>query len=207
MKVFVCAVDLCGLESNLMGWTPLLSDTRKEKLARITHPAVIAQSIGAELALIGARSMVSPQFAPPDAYVYAASGAPIRSDGLQMSLSHTPGMAVCALADAPVGIDIEAPRPIPESLARRVLAPEEWRNYQTAANKSACFLAYWTQKEAAFKCAGIEPQLRTLRLPAGRILSVATKDASQIVFQLRAYQSFRPVFPRFLHGAPSEDMI
>jgi 4'-phosphopantetheinyl transferase len=79
--------------------------------------------------------------------------------GLRFSLSHTTGLAVCAVAiGEPVGIDAEAvDRRVPLLLADHCLAPAERAALAAlpASARPARFLEYWTLKEAFLKAVGV----------------------------------------------------
>lgn len=70
---------------------------------------------------------------------------------LQFNLSHTKGMVVCALADTPVGVDVEHPRAVRSGLATRYFTEAE-RGW--AKNDPVCMLTIWTRKEALLKRSG-----------------------------------------------------
>ncbi len=81
-------------------------------------------------------------------------GKPYLPGGPPFSLSHGGNLAVLAVADAPVGVDVEPEdRPWPAAVARRVLSAGE-RDW-LAAEGGGRFLFLWTRKEAALKCAGL----------------------------------------------------
>lgn len=90
-------------------------------------------------------------------------------DGLHISFSHAPGVAVLALtARAPVGVDVEALRPLPAlALARRWLTESEtaWLGALPADRRVAGFLRLWTQKEAIGKARGRGLRAGGLRQP------------------------------------------
>lgn len=74
-----------------------------------------------------------------------------------MSLSHTRGLIVCAVADAPVGVDVEArQRAVPPALARRILSAAEAGRFSAlpAARQGAFLLERWVAKEAHLKRTG-----------------------------------------------------
>lgn len=77
---------------------------------------------------------------------------------LQLSLSHSGGWLAVAMADAPVGVDIELPQREREweVLARFVFSPEELRRLRDgdAAARARLFHAFWTLKEARGKRSG-----------------------------------------------------
>ena len=79
----------------------------------------------------------------------SASGKPyFDGSGYGLSITHTGGAALCAIADAPVGLDAEALRPVRPRLMERCLAPEELAVCRAAPDPAAVFLRFWTLKEA-----------------------------------------------------------
>lgn len=81
-------------------------------------------------------------------YGRGAAGKPFfrNRPELHFSLSHGDGLAVCAIADRPVGVDVEGQRPVSEALLRRYFTPEE----RAAAEP----LRLWTLKESCCKMTG-----------------------------------------------------
>lgn len=91
------------------------------------------------------------------------------TDGLSFNLSHTRGLAVCAIArGGEVGLDVEAPRAIGNlaGLAARTLAPAELATVLglPEPERLDAFLTRWTLKEACLKAlgTGIAAPLRSL---------------------------------------------
>lgn len=83
-------------------------------------------------------------------------GKPYFATGnVHFSITHTKGHVFCGLADRPLGIDAEElTRPVKPSLAKRVLSPAEYTQYEAAADKNRAFLTFWVLKEAAAKATG-----------------------------------------------------
>ncbi|MBI3773022.1 MAG: 4'-phosphopantetheinyl transferase superfamily protein [Gammaproteobacteria bacterium] len=78
------------------------------------------------------------------------------------SLSHCGDNAVLAVADVPVGVDLEAlPKRDWQGLAQHVLSDEELDHLRTQpmANQSRCLIEYWTAKESVMKACGLGLQL------------------------------------------------
>lgn len=109
-----------------------------------------------------------------DAY---PDGRPLlRVDGdaapLHLSLSHSGEWLALALADTPVGVDIELPRRVRDwrALARFVFSPEECERVDTAAEETRAeiFHALWTLKEAHGKRSGEGLQPRAARTVTAR---------------------------------------
>lgn len=108
----------------------------------------------------------------------AESGGVRYGDGAwHLNLSHSRDLVGVALAELPVGLDIEWPRPrLVVDTAERVYAPEEARELAalTPEERQDAFYAFWTLKEAASKALGLQlwQGLRHARfeLAAGRFL-------------------------------------
>lgn len=97
----------------------------------------------------------------------ASTGQPVLSKGeLFISLSHSENAVVCAIAETPVGIDIEKIQPMDLAISRHICTPEEaeylFGHTPTAADLQRCedprilqrFFEIWTGKEAWFKQQG-----------------------------------------------------
>ena len=78
---------------------------------------------------------------------------PDRPD-LQFSLSHSGSLSLCALADTPVGADIELVRPRSLKLPRYALSDWEYEWYESRGSRWEDFYTLWTLKEARVKCTG-----------------------------------------------------
>ena len=74
--------------------------------------------------------------------------------GHWFSLSHSGGIALCALSGAPVGVDVELVRPRRAGLARYVLGEGEFQWYQDRGSRWDVLYSLWTLKEARCKCTG-----------------------------------------------------
>lgn len=77
-------------------------------------------------------------------------GKPI-TDGMEFNLSHSGDIAVCAVSDKPIGIDIEALREIRPDAAKRFASAEELEYIGSDPRR---LFEIWTLKEAYFKCVG-----------------------------------------------------
>lgn len=66
-------------------------------------------------------------------------------EGRQFSLSHSGGLALCALSDYPVGVDVERVRPRREGLPQRVLGSVELAAFDGSWED---FYRLWTLKES-----------------------------------------------------------
>lgn len=132
----------------------MLSPAEQARVARLRQPADRRRSTVARAALraLLARLLGVAGAAVP--LVTAASGQPLAAGTpWHVSVAHSGALAVVALARAPVGVDVEAARDMPDAvaMARTWFTPEE------AARVAACpadFLPLWTAKEAVLKAAG-----------------------------------------------------
>ncbi|KPN13022.1 4'-phosphopantetheinyl transferase [Bacillus australimaris] len=72
------------------------------------------------------------------------------------NLSHSGDWVVCAIDDAPVGIDIEEIKPIDLAIAERFFSPDEYQDLlsQPAERREAYFFHLWSMKEAFIKLTG-----------------------------------------------------
>ena len=83
------------------------------------------------------------------------AGKPYAANGPEFNLSHSGAFLACAVGDRPVGIDIEAVRPLKLEVARRVCNAKEMDYLAPETPGSHIrFLRIWTAKEAYFKALG-----------------------------------------------------
>ena len=128
---------------------------RREKLAALRVPDKRRQSVGAELLLRQALADAAPGFPWPPEIRAGEYGKPAWNvEGLFFSLSHSGRLAACAVADRPLGLDLQKPEPYREALARRFFAPEEQAYLLASANRDRDFCRIWTMKEAWIKAVG-----------------------------------------------------
>ena len=75
---------------------------------------------------------------------------------IQFNISHCMGLAVLAVGDCSVGIDVEYVRPYREPLLKRVLSETELRQMKAAgeAGREELFFRFWTLKESYVKAVG-----------------------------------------------------
>jgi len=80
---------------------------------------------------------------------------------LHFNISHTRGLAACAIASQKVGVDVErSHRSINLGIARHYFAPEEVRILSSAApgEQANIFFRFWPLKEAFIKATGEGPE-------------------------------------------------
>lgn len=71
------------------------------------------------------------------------------------NISHTSGIIVCAVADRPVGVDVERIKPFNKRIVKRFFVEKEQNYIFELEDKSEeRFAEIWTKKEAYVKCIG-----------------------------------------------------
>ncbi|OLA39223.1 MAG: hypothetical protein BHW35_00685 [Firmicutes bacterium CAG:176_63_11] len=108
--------------------------------------------------------------------------------GVYVSVSHSGPYAVCAIADVPVGVDVEVVRSADEKFMRRVCSEAEMA-YIRVGDDGDCarFWETWTAKEALFKLTGKGPllALSRLALPRGVVLDHVMQKGCALTTALR----------------------
>ena len=124
-----------------------------------------ARSIGAELILNKALARLFPAFRPPAQFQKEEHGKLFLAEGnedlrledgrmAEFNLSHSGNFVACAVADRPVGVDIEEPKDSIRPGILRFLAEEEKKDVLEAASESRRFFEYWVLKESYMKAVG-----------------------------------------------------
>jgi 4'-phosphopantetheinyl transferase len=102
--------------------------------------------------------------APPRSFAFAANayGKPQLEPGrgISFNMSHSGGIVLIAFArDVPIGVDVEALRPVPErpNIVARYFHPGEAADFATLPDAAAegAFFRCWSRKEAVVKALGL----------------------------------------------------
>lgn len=141
----------------------ILSPDELERLDRFTHDGSRRLFLAARGTLREVLSRYTGVGPGELAFRYGVHGKPSLaspSDSpLEFSLSRAPGLAICAVASVPVGVDVERERTITGALetARGFFAAAETAELAKlpAARRSAVFLDYWTLRESLSKARGL----------------------------------------------------
>ncbi|HVX11402.1 MAG TPA: 4'-phosphopantetheinyl transferase superfamily protein [Pirellulales bacterium] len=103
----------------------------------------------------------------------------------QFNLSFSGELALCAVAHAPLGIDLEAERTVENAhlVAKHFFTAGEIALQESADDPNQVFLRHWTRKEALIKAtgSGLSVALNSFDvswLPDGQSREVAVSDAS-----------------------------
>jgi 4'-phosphopantetheinyl transferase len=164
VRVWLAEPDACSA-AELAACEALLDAGERARAARLRGAA--ARRSFAVAHALARRSLSRCAPVAPCAWRFAARpggrpevDAPAEGAGLRFNLSHTDGLAACAVArELDVGVDVEAGARVqrPLALAERFFAPEEaaaLRALPEAARRER-FLALWVVKEAVMKARGV----------------------------------------------------
>lgn len=125
-----------------------LSTSRREKALSYRMAADRDRSLAAALLM---RRVLGTDDVRRTAY-----GQPFLPGARPFSLSHAGEWAVLAVADAPVGVDLEPMRPENfEGLARVAFHETEREMLAASQDPQACFFDLWTMKESYLKAIGL----------------------------------------------------
>ena len=151
LKVFYSGVN--GLTADAVLHT--LSDYRLSRLEKTARPEARAQSLAAELLLIHAVRSVYSEASIPLKITVGEFGKPELCDiELDFSLSHSESMALCAISDKCVGVDIQLHTAYKAALAERFFTKKEAAAIAQAADKDRLFTQTWAVKESYLKLLG-----------------------------------------------------
>lgn len=89
-------------------------------------------------------------------FVYNDYGKPMlrENDLLHFNISHCSGLAVCAYAKSPIGIDAEKIRDFPERVMKRCFTEREIGFVKKSSCPNVSFFQLWTLKESLVKAIG-----------------------------------------------------
>ena len=141
-------------EQEIARLLPLVSEQRREQALRYTHTFGQYCCLKSYEMLTDLLASTPYPLHSTPSFLYNEHGAPSLPDGPYFSISHSKlGIAV-AISDEPIGIDIEAIRPLNEGLVQKTMNPQEQAQIAAAANPAQEFIRLWTRKEAYVKMLG-----------------------------------------------------
>lgn len=142
LGVHLCYMDVSGLD--VFAEYPKLSQYRYEKLSKLKKESDKKLSLGAELLLMHILEKYFPEVSAPPEIKTKQRGKPY-IEGVNFSLAHAGNIAVCAVSDTELGVDIERTDRKNQGVAEKYFTNEE---------KKHDFSYIWTRKEAAVKADG-----------------------------------------------------
>ena len=212
-KLYVCDIKTLEQESIFDGWYQKMPLRRREKIRSLRRSEDRRRSLAAGIALQTALAdLPHTRPASGDTAIHTeetmlregSCGKPyLPGRGVFFNLSHSGSYAVCAVSDREIGVDIEHPRRMRDSLIRYISVPEEieaLRSFvkesealqfiaeerealQSFAEKDAVPLRLWTIKESVMKYYGLgmtlSPKHIRVRLAGNELrVSLAPEAAS-----------------------------
>lgn len=153
-NIYVCFADVSDIDIKSENIRSVLSKKRICRIDEIKKETAKRLSAGAELMLVNAVRKKLPYAAVPVEYETGEYGKPyfIGIDNAYFSLSHSGNVAICALTDAPVGVDVQSERRPNMALAKRFFSEIEYKAVDS--EPEIMFNRIWTRKEAAAKADG-----------------------------------------------------
>ncbi len=158
--IFMASCRLLEIEKNAKEALDGVDPLRREQAMRISDPKKRAQCLTAGLLLQhGARQHLGEK-APSGIYTVEkdANGKPYFKDipELKFSISHSGDMAVCAVSDLNVGVDIQEWRQLKADIAGRFFHPDETAYLRKlhASESEKGFFSIWCLKESYIKYTG-----------------------------------------------------
>lgn len=133
----------------------LLPDWRREQALRYRHLQGRIESALSYLLLCKALHEQYGITTQPH-FIIGEHGKPtlLEYPDIHFNISHCKHAVAVAVADTPVGIDIEALGRTKDALARHVLSDEEYAAFTQSPNPDVEFTGLWTRKEALVKLTG-----------------------------------------------------
>jgi 4'-phosphopantetheinyl transferase len=133
---------------------PLVSAQRREQALRFTHlfgRYCCLKSYEMLLQLLASAPYI---LHSTPTFLYNEYGAPSIKNGPYFSISHCKSGIAVAVSNQPIGIDIEAVRPLKVDLVKKTMNPLEQEIIFSDTQPDWAFTRQWTRKEAFLKMKG-----------------------------------------------------
>lgn len=143
-KIYFCEAE--ELRTFWQQGMALVTEKRREKAQRLLKEEDRLLSLGTGLMLKTVLKISS-----DDEIKYNEHGKPYLEHGAYFSISHSGGVAVLAVSESEIGVDIEKARKPKMGIICRCFTDEE---AALAENSAESFTRLWTQKEAVLKLLG-----------------------------------------------------
>jgi 4'-phosphopantetheinyl transferase len=138
---------------------PFLSHAKRQKINRFLHREDALRSLIGEWLI---RTLVRGRLGLREDEIIIetdAYGKPYLEAhrDFYFNIAHSGKWVVCAIAEYPVGVDVEEIKPIEEDVVRSVLTKEEYAEYlsRSGDERLGYFFEMWTLKESIIKAAGL----------------------------------------------------
>ena len=127
-------------------------------------------------------------------------GKPIGEE-VCFNFSHSANVAVCAVSDSPVGVDVEKIRNVSMDVPKRKFTEKEYRRILNSKNPQDTFFEYWVKKESYVKALGKGMKIPFNSFDADEItdwifdlydfneykISVCAKEKAEYIIKERAF--------------------
>jgi 4'-phosphopantetheinyl transferase len=136
----------------------VLADDEIERAARFVRPSHRDRYIAGRAEMRRILGLETGRDPRDIRFRYGPNGKPSIDGGPEFNLSHSSALAILGVSrDGPLGIDIEKPRQIEDSVARHHFSPTEYAdlNRMPAGDWLEGFYRCWTRKEAVIKASGL----------------------------------------------------
>ena len=154
--IYIYALDILKLEPTLESYRGIVPESRLYQLSVLPQRE---QKLGlaAELLFQRAVRRHCREMPLPVSRDKGPNGKPylLGRPDFHFNLSHSGVWAVCAVADAPVGVDIQQLRPVTVKIEQRFSSLEQQRLLAMSGEEQTELLFdLWVQKESYIKCTG-----------------------------------------------------
>jgi len=191
IKITYCNVENLDLNKSF----PLVSENRQKKISKYRFDKDKKLSCGAYLLLrklLDEINITNPLFKTGK---YGKNYISNYSD-IHFNLSHSGKYVVCAIADTPIGVDIEYNDPeIDLNIAKYYFFNSEYKRIIESENPSNEFFNYWVLKESYMKYTGLG---FNLNLDEFEIIiennNIKLKDDNNIKFNLFDVNKYKLAF-------------
>ena len=150
---------------------PPVSEYRRERAQKCRVETARRAGLCAEWLLISALRKEQAALQLPLALSCEPNGKPgLSFDGLHFNLSHSGPYAACALADQPIGLDIQLLQADTAPVARRFFTDNERAALAESETPDTLFTRFWCRKESFLKAIGLglRTDLRTFDVSGDR---------------------------------------
>lgn len=172
-KVFIA--DVSKLNSDISLYKDCVSQYRYEK-------AMKYKRVGSRLLSIGGELLLAEYLGRKPCYKVDEYGKPYGEE-TEFNLSHSGNIAVCAVSDSPVGVDVEKMRSINMDIAKRKFCVNEYNTIMNSENPQECFFEYWVKKESYVKAVG-----KGLRIPLNEVYTDKISDWQFYMYDINGYK-------------------
>lgn len=154
VKWSIAPITDCSWEA-VQAMLPLVSEQRREQALQFKHAFGQYACLKSYLML---QDLLREHYGIEGDLVFSYNehGKPMLKEvsNIHFSISHCKEAIAVAVADRPVGIDVETLRMPSEALAEKVMDKGEKLRFDISDTPEDFFTAIWTAKEAVMKCRG-----------------------------------------------------